>query len=61
VDQLAIPVGVAVGLSVVIAVVVAKVIMVVSVALRRAVELLGDGTEFLPPHAPTAGGPLFAT
>jgi signal transduction histidine kinase len=53
-DQLAIPVGVAVGLSIVIAVVVAKIIMIASVALRRAVELLGDGTEFVPPRAPTA-------
>ena len=53
-DRIAIPVAVAVGLSVVIAVGVSKVIMQASVALRRAVELLGDGSEFTPPRALTA-------
>lgn len=54
VDRLAAPVAVAVGLSIIIAVVVAKVIMKASVALRRAVELLGGGAQFAPPRAPTA-------
>jgi signal transduction histidine kinase len=60
-DRLAMPVAVAVGLSVVIAVAVAKIIMKASVALRRAVELLGDGTDFPPPHAPTAELSALAT
>ncbi len=51
VERIAIPVAVAVGLSILIAVVAAKVIMRASVALRRAVELLGDGAEFTPPAA----------
>ncbi len=54
VDTLAMPVGVAVGLSIVIAVAVAKIIMRASLALRRAVDLLGHGTQFTPPQAPTA-------
>ena len=54
VDRLAIPVAVAVGLSIVIALAVAKLIMKASVALRRAVEMLGDGARFAPPRAPTA-------
>jgi hypothetical protein len=49
VDRLAVPVAVAVGLSIITAVVVAKVIMKASVALRMAVELLGDGAQFAPP------------
>jgi signal transduction histidine kinase len=43
-----------VGLSILIAVVAAQVIMRASVALRRAVELLGDGAEFTPPRPPSA-------
>ena len=54
VDRIAIPVAVAVGLSVVTAVAVSKLIMKASVALRRAVELLGDGSDFTLPPAPTA-------
>jgi signal transduction histidine kinase len=54
VDRLAMPVTVAVGLSIVVAVAVAKIIMKASVALRRAVELLGGGAQFVPPRAPTA-------
>jgi signal transduction histidine kinase len=54
VERIAVPVAVAVGLSILIAVVAAKVIMRASVALRRAVELLGDGAEFTPPRPPTA-------
>jgi signal transduction histidine kinase len=54
VDRLLIPVAVAVGVSIIIAVAVAKLIMKASVALRRAVELLGDGAQFAPPRAPTA-------
>ena len=54
VDRLVMPVTVAVCVSIVIAVVVAKVIMKASVALRRAVELLGEGAQFAPPRAPTA-------
>lgn len=54
IDRLAMPVAVAVGLSILIAVAVAKLIMKASVALRRAVELLGDGAQFAPPRAPTA-------
>ena len=53
VDRLVMPVTVAVGLSIVVAVAVAKIIMKASVALRRAVELLG-GAQFAPPRAPTA-------
>ena len=60
-DRLAMPVAVAVGLSVIIAVAVAKIIMKASVALRRAVELLGDGTDFPLPHAPTAELSALAT
>ncbi len=54
VERIAIPVAVSVVLSILIAVVAAKVIMRASVALRRAVELLGDGAEFTPPRPPTA-------
>ena len=54
VDRLAMPVAVAVTLSIVIAAAVAKWIMKGSVALRRAVELLGHGAPFDPPRAPTA-------
>jgi signal transduction histidine kinase len=53
-DRLALPVAVAVAVSVVLAVAIAKVIMKASVGLRRAVELLGDGTDFDAPRAPTA-------
>lgn len=54
VDRIAIPVAVAFGLSIVIAVGVAKLIMQASVGLRRAVELLGEGSDFSAPRAPTA-------
>jgi signal transduction histidine kinase len=54
VDRIAVPVAVAVALSVVISVVVAKLIMRASVGLRRAVELLGEGSGFPAPRAPTA-------
>jgi signal transduction histidine kinase len=48
------PVAVAVGLSTVIAVGLVKIIQKASVALRRAVELLVDGTQFARPSVPTA-------
>ena len=54
VDRLALPVAVAVAVSAVLAIGVSKIIMKASVALRRAVELLGDGTDFDAPRAPTA-------
>ncbi len=52
VGRITISVAVAVGLAILIAVVAAEVIMRASVALRRAVELLGDGAEFTPPPRP---------
>jgi signal transduction histidine kinase len=54
VDRIAIPVAVAVLLSIAIAVGVSKLVMRASVALRRAVELLGDGTDLALPRTPTA-------
>jgi signal transduction histidine kinase len=54
VDRIAVPVAVAVALSIVISVVVARLIMRASVGLRRAVELLGEGSDFPAPRAPTA-------
>jgi signal transduction histidine kinase len=54
VDLIGVPVTVAVALSVVISVVVAKLIMRASVGLRRAVELLGEDSDFAAPRAPTA-------
>lgn len=53
-DRLAVLVAVSVAASVVLAVGISKVIMKASVGLRSAVELLGEGSEFTTPRAPTA-------
>lgn len=53
-EPLALPVALSVVLSAALAVGTAKIIMKASVGLRRAVELLGDGTDFDTPRAPTA-------